>query len=309
MYRAQRNHWMWMLAVAACSLVASGSAFAIDTAADGDWGTGATWVGATEPGAFDAAAVLHNVSVTQAGEVANVVDIGGGTLTISGGDLTLTNSGFPGSNNIGVFGIGAGVVIQTGGTWTTPVGMDITIGGSGVGGSGAYTINGGTVNVGGILSIAFGGSNSGGTMTIDGAGSTISAGDFGVGGNNVAAFGELVIRPTANGAPGLTTIAVTNIVALNTVGPKILTLDPQYTVQMGDSWVVATAGGTIFGTFDTVNTPAGVTTSLSTAGSQVTLTVTGVPVLAPAANYWGIAILAGLIALASLVFVRRTRVV
>ena len=302
-----------MIVLCAVSFVcASGAALAAtSTTGDGDW-SGAIW-SAGEPDGFDIATVQHNVTVTQAGELADAIRLDGGTIALSAGTLTL-GGGFN-QTHIG-YTNGTGDVVQTGGTWTQDgAGASLVIGAAGVNGSGTYTISGGTLECinGAVLGLSFGGGGSPGTLTIEGNGATINASTFVVGGNTVDSPGILVIRPTANGAAGLSTINVSTIINLGTgTGDAVLTVDPQYDVQVGDSWIVATSTS-LNGTFATVNTPAEVEVSVVAAralerggGSAITVTVTAAPAVGmPAMNPWGMALLLGLLSLAGYVTMRR----
>jgi hypothetical protein len=250
-----------------CALAAAPAFAQTATIADGDWSSAAIW-SAGEPDDLDSASVQHEVSVTAAGEEADAVEVeAGGTLTISSGDLSTGVGGSGAPNLIGAAG-GPGDVVQTGGSWHSE--NTLVIGGEDLG---TYTVSGGTLDLSGILYIggAIGLGDGAGTLTIDGSGATISTGHLIIGGGETA---EVVIRPTANGAAGLTTIAAANVFLDLVTSDTILTLDPQYTLSEGDSWVLATGFAADSGTFDTVNTPAGVAVSVDWVGSALTVTVT-----------------------------------
>lgn len=78
-------------ALVAFVTLASAQTFAatIASTADGDWATGATWVGGVAPGAGDDAVILHNVTLGAAADITNV-SIQAGSLSQTAAVLTVT---------------------------------------------------------------------------------------------------------------------------------------------------------------------------------------------------------------------------
>ena len=239
---------------------------------DGDWRSDATWT-VSEPTAFDDVFVHHDVSVTLPGEVCAKFDVtSGGTLTIASGELDVSS---PSGCLVGGAGSGgSGSLVQNGGTLTSSGNTILYVGGTE---SGSYTIRGGALDFQGFGSMLVS-STASAVLTIEGAGATIDLYDFALVGGIPGSESELVIRPTANGAAGLTTISCMHratFVSGAGFGDSVLTLDPSYAPQVGDSWVIATAP-IIDGPFDIIRLPPGITATDTYTGGQVILTITDV---------------------------------
>jgi hypothetical protein len=243
-----------------------------ESAQNGDWGQTTTWdpVGVPAPLSPDSAIVRHEVEVTTtaqgAGEIQVLADA---TLLVSEGALSCSEVSHVGSSTE------SGHVIHRGGSWG---GALLTESALRIGGqpSATYTISGGSLGFGGLgfptldgLSIV-GSEGDHGALVIEGSGSSVQfrALQFGT----ASTIGELVLRPTAGGSDGLTALQALGTLDLSS-DLDVLTIEPQYALQYGDSWVVANASAGIVGEFTTVNTPVGFDASLEVIGGQLIVTV------------------------------------
>lgn len=198
-------------------------------------------------------------------------------LEVDGQMLTVTSAVLLSECFIGS-GLGSGSVSILDGTVVfTGSGVSLNIGGAG---PGEVTIMEGTLDNSQGL-VAVGGtfvSQAGGVLTLDGPLGSVFASDMLVGGMTAAAPGEIVIRPTADGLGGLEPITVLNSLMFSAVASSTLTVDPQYPVQIGDSWVLFSTAAPATGTFDTVNFPSGIAGTVDYQPNQVVVTITGVPI-------------------------------
>lgn len=184
-----------------------------------------------------------------------------------------------------------------------------------IAGGGSITVTPAGSHVGdSCCGVGVGASFSGpGTLIIEGTG-TIIMEQLLVGG--MGDTGTLVVRPTANGAPGLRFVQVNNLVTIN--ANSVIELDVSlYSPVVDDSWVIIQSGFsdvTITGAFGSKVEPSGVT--FTTSGARggplplVTLTVTGFGMpdaTMPAATYWGLGALFLVLTLAGRVYALRRR--
>jgi hypothetical protein len=242
----------------------------------GDWSAPSTWfAGAIPPSGWDVV-VRHDVEITMPGSFARILTLDtGASLTLTSGQLESGLNTSLVQHSIGS-AFGAGTVVQTGGVWNL-AGTDesLNVGGAGVG---SYTISGGSLS-GASANLRVGGfffANAPGIFTVEGATPVLSFDNMQVGGTSGPATGELVVRPAGNGAMGLSTISLSGTLTLN--ANSVLTLEPQYPLQAGDSWTLVSAAAGITGTFGSVDLPSGITAMVDDAAGQLTLTITGVPV-------------------------------
>jgi hypothetical protein len=141
--------------VHAPSLLAATRTFNVS---EGDWSTGSSWLGGTEPSGIDLVYVNNNgtADITQSGEVASYLYLGQnsnqtGTVNMTSGALSVTNYEY-------IAYSGKGTFIQSGGTNTAGT---ITVG-MGFNSKGTYTQSGGTTRAtGGHIYIAYNDSSSG----------------------------------------------------------------------------------------------------------------------------------------------------
>lgn len=277
-------------------------AVTITSAADGDWGTGATW-DLGEPTSVDFASIQNNVSVTLAGEVSSLLRVGTvggpGTLTISSGDLTTAGVSL-GFGDVGTLNLTGGSLTSTADISTNNVSP------------GSFTISGGTLLLTGAsarLRVGLFGTS---VLTVEGGAASITVNStVGSPGFDIFGGGTLRIRPTGNGAAGLSVIHVTaGAVAL---GGTIELDTSLYTPQVNDSWdVILVDSGLFSGSFATVVAPEGFTFSqleVPARGSipeKFVVTVTGVPAPAlPVLGYVGLAALFALLSMAGFLGIRR----
>lgn len=298
----------FILIAVACAISIIGpalnaSAITTRTTDSGDWSGGVTWSAGIPTAADRADITSAGVVVTQAGEVCDSLNVAraglAGDLTIISGDVTSTNAMAVGWSNTGVLHMEGG---------TLNCGDNFSIGvQDGTNANGTLWITGGTTNIGLFFNVGRAGTDVVGEVIMDGAGGTLNIGNrTGIGESpSAGGSGTLTIRPTANGAPGLTTLTAGAQLVLGT--GSILNFDPQYAAQVGDSWTVG-SGSIVIGTFGSVTTASGYTVNVVHNAADVTLTVTATPAAGlPASQAYGLAITALLICLAGGIMVSRHR--
>ncbi len=285
---------------AACVWALTPAAFAggtfINSVQDGDWSSAATWdIGPPDATPGDQARISHLLSVTSAGQSANVVHVGwsagNGTLNVSAGNLLAASYLIVGDGgNLGILNLTGGDIVSG----NVRVGVD---------GPAALTISGGSLTIGEFLGLEVGIYGSPGEVTIVGGSSTIIAASLAIG-----ADATLVIQPTSNGAVGLSTIGSGGGVTLN--AGSTLELDiSSYTPVVGDSWDVITYAGSVSGTFGTLTAPAGYAIEEDqTVSGVVTIRVTAVggPDI-PTVSEWGLVAMGLLVLTAGAIMLRHRR--
>lgn len=259
------------LAVAWCITTPGLQAATISYNGDGDWSTDANWIGGLQPVAGDDANIQDNedVTVTVAGEVArNVWLYRNASLTVSaGGDLNATGS-VRANQNGGVAGTTTSTVNVTGGSLTAGSLLTATVGGSAINNYGIFNISGGTVTVNGNISVGTP-ANNWGEFNIIGDSATIvttGAGDFILGG--VSSNGGTVSYTTST--TGVSSIGVADNITLDATTSHLVMNLGNYDYSNGDSFTLATYGGTLTGEFSSINIGY---KSIDYSGGAIVLTV------------------------------------
>lgn len=179
---------------------ADAAAATVNAVGSGDWSNAATW-SPNEPTATDDANINggFTVDLTQAGEVAQVVDLGNipgeaGSLNIQSGDLTIAGGAIP-SIRVGQIAGGTGTLTMSGGTVNINGGTDngLAQGDLMVGdvGAGTMTMTGGNFTVSDEIVVSTGGGSTG-TLTVSGGtltNGTLANGGSGTGRSIIAGFG------------------------------------------------------------------------------------------------------------------------
>lgn len=210
-------HLAATLSVAGLCAVVTSSARAVDAAASGDWSAPGTWTPA-EPVAADNAFIDNGfvVGLSQAGEVANRVDIGNaagatGTLNITGGDLAVGSGGeFPSirvgqfAGSTGTLNMSAGNVTITGGTNNNLAQGDLMIGDLG---NGNMLMTGGLITVSDEIVVGVG-NGSVGVMTVNGG--TVTNGYL----NPASGTGRSIIAGFSGGSTGTINVGGTGTVTI-----------------------------------------------------------------------------------------------
>ncbi len=228
------------------------------TAQNGDWNTGATWIGGNVPSATDNAVVHHQVSIS-ANTVINSVSFDDGTsspsLTLSGGNLTVTS----GAINVGV-GIGA--------IAPAPV-----INGTSalVFGSVSGNINNNTTNPSGLLLAANVGAGSTAGLTIGGNGTTTVSSVLSFSGGLRVISGTTVLSNLGNTYTGGTavsggTLSISNDANLGAVS-GVVTLQGGTAPNGASANNLITGAGTISTSGSPGTTVTGTGTFFSTNGA------------------------------------------
>ncbi len=221
------------------------SAFAVTstTTSGGPWTEPLLWdMGVPDGFSGDDAVVNHTMNVFSSGmpiKSASTIYVGSaasaaGNLGIIGGTLVDINHTVIGDVNPAICRI-------TDGTFETSQ----LIGNNG--GSGTMRIIGGTFQgrANGFVRVGF---SAGGELIVEGSAATIAQGDAEL---EVLDAGTFVVRPTANGAAGLTTYVADD---LTLHASSTLRLDTSlYTPVAGDEWDVVTYGGVRVGSFGGVS--------------------------------------------------------
>lgn len=243
----------------------------VNAAASGDWSAPGTWT-PNEPTATDNAFVGGGfaVGVTQAGETAQRLDLGlaagsGGTVNVTGGDLTIAANGPIPSIRIGQIAGSTGLFTMSGGTVTVngPGGSGsdgLAIGDVLVGdlGTGRLDVSGGTMTLRDEMAIGVG---SGSQGTVNLTGGTITNGFLGNASIPAFGSGRSVIIGFGNGGTGTMNV--------NTAG----TLTVRFDVLLGlignaNGTLNIDAGGTVNTNFTFASGSAtGVSTINQTGGS------------------------------------------
>ena len=232
------------------------------TLQDGDWNQASTWTLGI-PVAGQQPYLDHAVTVTSPVVTFGSNGIGGGLMP---GTLTMTGGTFSG----GTLFVGLdseGTINLEGGQFSAASTLNV-----GWTHSGVVKISGGThsfrsIHIGEFIN----GTVQDGTLVIEGGGASVNL----TGGLKFDNGGVVAIRPTANGAAGLSCIHLNN---LNYQGGGYELDTSLYTPALGDSWEVVDYAGGINGGGATVAAPFGFTIveDQSTPGI-IRITVTGVP--------------------------------
>lgn len=214
-----RSVYRFAAALAAGSVCAvmTSSVHAVDAAASGDWSAPGTWTPA-EPVAADNAFIDNGfiIGVSQAGEVANRIDIGNsagatGTLSITGGDLAVGSGGdFPSirvgqfAGSTGTLNMSGGTVTVTGGTNNNLAQGDLMIGDLG---AGTMLMTGGLLTVSDEIVVGTG-NGSVGVLTVNGG--TLTNGFL----NPASGTGRSIIAGFSGGSNGTINIGGTGVVTI-----------------------------------------------------------------------------------------------
>ncbi len=247
----------------------------LTTVQNGNWDDPATWdirVPGTEES--DSANVVHDVLVnTSTPETSDLVvgtAAGPGTIDVTSGFLSIFNNGYIGG------GTNPGVVNLTGGAidaFTLDVGVQS---------AGELNVSGGSLDIGSFLEeFRVGADGFPGTVTVEGGDAT-----FNINGNvNFGADGTLRVRPTGNGAAGLTTVQSTEAQVIDP-GSTLIFDDSLYMPQVGDSWEIITfAAKQSFDRFLNIVLPEYLSADLvNPSGESLVLTITEVRITAIATD-------------------------
>lgn len=240
----------------------------VNAAASGDWSSAGTWT-PNEPVAADNAFINGGltVGVSQAGEVANRVDLGTvagqtGSLNITGGDLTVGSGGALPSIRVGQIAGSTGSITMSGGTVNVIGGTDngLAIGDILIGdlGTGTMLMTGGNFTVSDEIVVGVG-PGSVGTLTVNGG--TIGNGQLpGPGGRSViAGFGANSVGTINVGGTGVINARFDVLLGLIDNGNGTLNINEGGTVNANFLFASGSATGTstINHTGGTFNTLAG----------------------------------------------------
>ncbi len=250
-----------------------------------NWGDADAWPRRIVPPANSMVSLRDDLVVTDIRNVENITGPGwdnkSATLTIAHGAV-LNNSGRI------YFGIGnavTGTLIIDRGSYfgDGEIHAGRPLGSADAGQGIIYVKRNSTLDIGGNR-IWLGTTGGRGTIIVESGGSLIRCGTFRFDEEAGVGAQTLEVRPTAIGSTGLSTIETSTILS-----PQFATLvfNPQYTVEVGDSWEIMrwsntlSAGGGSAAEFYQVITPDGIEVSIDYGSQQdrtIKLTVTRVPV-------------------------------